>query len=195
MAELATDEKIFHVAGSRTYRSVSSFKNGISSMSALRIIGTRSRHLRIFVSVLQRDNFDRSSMPRPQRVFRGVAFFLYFYNIGTMDISTAVINLSALAQESRLQIFRLLVQNGPDGLCVSDIGEELGIAPATLSFHLKELHRAGLVTASRESRHIYYAPNFLVMNDLLGFLTENCCGGVSCGPICKPAPKQKRGSK
>ena len=84
-----------------------------------------------------------------------------------MDISTAVINLAALAQESRLEIFRLLVQKGPEGLCVSEIGEHMGIAGATLSFHLKELHRASLITARRESRHIYYAPDFTVMNALI----------------------------
>ena len=111
-----------------------------------------------------------------------------------MDISTAVIHLSALAQESRLEIFRLLVQNGPKGLCVSEIGEHISIAPATLSFHLKELSRAGLVTATRESRHIFYAPNFAAMNDLLEYLTENCCGGTSCAP-CQPEPKRKEASK
>jgi DNA-binding transcriptional ArsR family regulator len=109
-----------------------------------------------------------------------------------MDISTAVINLAALAQESRLTIFRLLVQQGSRGLCVSEIGEKLGIAPATLSFHLKELSRAGLITAVRESRHIYYAPDFVVMNALVDYLTENCCGGASCGIPCKSKPVSRR---
>ena len=99
-----------------------------------------------------------------------------------MDISTAVMNLAALAQESRLTIFRLLVQHGPTGLCVGDIGEELGIPPATLSFHLKELNRAGLITATREGRNIFYAPNIALMNELMDYLTENCCGGKSCKP-------------
>jgi len=108
-----------------------------------------------------------------------------------MDISTAVISLAALAQESRLQIFRLLVEHGPDGMCVGDIGEELGIAPATLSFHLKELCQSGLITATRKSRHIYYAPDFEVMNALVAYLTENCCGGASC----LPKPKSKRKSR
>ena len=109
-----------------------------------------------------------------------------------MDISTAVLNLAALAQESRLEIFRLLVQNGPDGLCVSDIGEHMAIAPATLSFHLKELHRAGLITARKESRHIYYAPDFSVMNSLLAYLTENCCGGAPCETACAPQPTKRK---
>lgn len=109
-----------------------------------------------------------------------------------MDISTAVINLAALAQESRLEIFRLLVQNGPDGLCVSDIGEHMGIAPATLSFHLKELYRAGLITARKESRHIYYAPDFSVMNSLLAYLTDNCCGGAPCETSCAPRPTKRK---
>jgi len=97
-----------------------------------------------------------------------------------MDSSTAVVHLAALAQESRLQIFRLLVQQGAEGLCVSDIGEKLHIAPATLSFHLKELCQAGLITANRQSRHIYYAPDFAVMNSLVDYLTENCCDGKDC---------------
>jgi DNA-binding transcriptional ArsR family regulator len=109
-----------------------------------------------------------------------------------MDTSTAVINLAALAQESRLEIFRLLVQKGPEGLCVTDIGQQMGIAPATLSFHLKELNRAGLITARKESRHIYYAPDFAVMNALVLFLTENCCGGVPCNTGCTPAPKKRK---
>lgn len=103
-----------------------------------------------------------------------------------MDISTAVLNLAALAQESRLEIFRLLVQSGPEGLCVTDIGETIGIAPATLSFHLKELHRAGLITSRKESRHIFYAPDFTTMNSLLAYLTENCCGGAACATACAP---------
>lgn len=107
-----------------------------------------------------------------------------------MDISTAVLNLAALAQETRLEIFRLLVQSGSDGVCVTDIGEHIGIAPATLSFHLKELHRAGLITSRKESRHIYYAPDFSVMNSLIEYLTENCCGGEPCDSTC--APKRAR---
>ena len=104
-----------------------------------------------------------------------------------MDISTAVINLSALAQESRLQIFRLLVESGAEGLCVGDIGEQMAMAPATLSFHLKELQQAGLLVANRKSRHIYYSPDYAVINALVDYLTENCCSGKPC-----VAPRQRK---
>ncbi len=101
-----------------------------------------------------------------------------------MEIKTAVAALSALAQETRLAVFRLLVHAGPRGLPAGLIAERLGVPPATLSFHLKELARAGLVTARRESRQIYYAPDFAGMRDLLGFLTEDCCQGRP--EVCVP---------
>ena len=97
-----------------------------------------------------------------------------------MKAHTAVARLSALAQDSRLAVFRLLVQAGPDGLCVGDIGAKLKIAPATLSFHLKELTHSGLVKARQQSRFIYYSADFKAMNDLVAYLTENCCGGEPC---------------
>ena len=93
--------------------------------------------------------------------------------------------LSALAQDSRLKVFRLLIQSGPPGLSVGKIAEHVDIAPATLSFHLKELSIAGLLTARQDGRFVIYAANFAAMNDLLGFLTENCCGGNPC--IATPA--------
>ncbi|HET8704725.1 MAG TPA: metalloregulator ArsR/SmtB family transcription factor [Pseudomonadales bacterium] len=99
-----------------------------------------------------------------------------------METKQVISALSALAQESRLAIFRLLVQCGPDGLTVSKIGDAIGLAPATLSFHLKELTHAGLLNAKQEGRFISYSANFDTMNALLGFLTENCCGGVPCLP-------------
>jgi ArsR family transcriptional regulator len=108
-----------------------------------------------------------------------------------MDIPTAVINLAALAQESRLQIFRLLVTSGPEGMCVGDIGAQTAIAPATLSFHLKELCQAGLITANRKSRHIYYAPDFVAMDSLVNYLTENCCDGKACALPTTKAVKKK----
>ncbi|MBN8884085.1 MAG: helix-turn-helix transcriptional regulator [Rudaea sp.] len=97
-----------------------------------------------------------------------------------MQTSQTVKMLSALAQESRLSIFRMLVQQGPDGLPVGVIGERLGIPNATLSFHLKELLHAGLVVSRQSGRFVYYAPVIEAMNDLIGFLTENCCNGQSC---------------
>lgn len=95
--------------------------------------------------------------------------------------------LSALAQESRLAIFRLLVQQGAEGLPVGKIGEKLKLPPATLSFHLKELTHAGLLQARQEGRFIFYSANYQTMNAVMAFLTENCCGGVSCAtpkPVC-----------
>lgn len=97
-----------------------------------------------------------------------------------MENKNAVRALAALAQESRLAIFRALVEQGPDGLPAGIIGEQLGLANATLSFHLKELSNAGLITSRAEGRYIFYSVDFTVMNALLGFLTENCCKGMTC---------------
>lgn len=99
-----------------------------------------------------------------------------------MNHQDVVNALAALAQDSRLSVFRLLVKRGPEGLAVGEIGDDLEIPGPTLSFHLKELAQAGLVTARKESRFVYYAANYQRMNELLGYLTENCCGGASCGP-------------
>nr|WP_314544610.1 metalloregulator ArsR/SmtB family transcription factor [uncultured Massilia sp.] len=99
-----------------------------------------------------------------------------------MQSSDAVTALAALAHESRLAAFRLLVQAGPDGLAASRIAEALDIANSSLSFHLKELTHAGLVTSRQDGRFVIYAASFDTMNALLGFLTENCCGGTSCTP-------------
>ena len=101
-----------------------------------------------------------------------------------MDAVTA---LAALAQDSRLAIFRSLVQAGPSGLAAGKVGELTGIAPSSLSFHLKELAHAGLVAAQPAGRFVIYTANFATMNALLGFLTENCCGGNPCSPVCTPA--------
>mgnify|MGYP002776173666 CR=1 FL=1 len=108
-----------------------------------------------------------------------------------MKITTAVTRLAALAQESRLAIFRLLVQKGADGLCVGDIQSALKLPAATLSFHLKELSHAGLLKSRQESRFIYYTPDFKAMNELLGYLTENCCDGKSCEVSLSPDAKTK----
>lgn len=98
-----------------------------------------------------------------------------------MKATQAVHALGALAQETRLDVFRLLVKAGPAGLAAGKIGATLDVAPATLSFHLKELAQAGLVQARQENRFIYYSADFERMNGLLVFLTQNCCeGGGSC---------------
>ena len=108
-----------------------------------------------------------------------------------MESKTAVAALSALAQGSRLQVYRLLVQAGPEGLAASDIAERLGIPANTLSFHLKTLSHADLVRYRQEGRFIYYSTHYEQMNALLGFLTENCCGGRSCAPTLIVARKRK----
>jgi ArsR family transcriptional regulator len=100
-----------------------------------------------------------------------------------METKAALAALAALAQESRLAIFRLLVQTGPEGLSVGKIGEALAIPPSSLSFHLKEMTHANLVTPRQEGRFIIYSAHFQTMNELLGFLTENCCGGKPCLPV------------
>jgi len=103
-----------------------------------------------------------------------------------MENKDAIRALAALAQETRLTIFRLLVEAGPEGLPVGAIAETLGLANATLSFHLKELTQAGLTEAKPAGRSIIHSANFTTMNDLVGYLTENCCGGASCAP-CSPS--------
>lgn len=99
-----------------------------------------------------------------------------------MDTKTAVRSLAALAQDSRLEVFRLLVQAGPQGLPAGEIAEQLGIPPSTLSFHVKALSQAGLVESRQEGRFIFYSADFSAMNGLVAFLGENCCGGRSCAP-------------
>lgn len=111
-----------------------------------------------------------------------------------MEKSDTVAALAALAQESRLDIFRLLVQAGNEGRPVGHIGERLGLPSATLSFHLSQLKQAGLVSFRREGRSLIYTANFAVMNGLMGYLTENCCGGnpADCGvtvSACEPASR------
>lgn len=102
-----------------------------------------------------------------------------------MDTKNAIAALAALAQESRLATFRLLVVAGPTGLAASKIAENLSIPPSSLSFHLKELTHANLVVPRQEGRFIIYVAQFDTMNALLAFLTANCCGGNPCSPVAE----------
>ena len=106
----------------------------------------------------------------------------------------ALAALAALAQENRLDAYRLLVQAGPDGMPAGEVAAALGLPPNTLTFHFDRLRMAGLVTVRREGRSMIYAAQFEQMNALLGFLTENCCGGTPCAPAaeCKPARKRTK---
>lgn len=118
-----------------------------------------------------------------------------------MEMKTAVAALAALAQETRLSIFRLLITAGPAGVPAGRIGGQLDVPPATLSFHLKELGHAALVTSRQEGRFVYYSANFEQMAALMSFLTENCCKGMpqecltvvetALGRCCAPAPRKK----
>jgi len=110
-----------------------------------------------------------------------------------METKSAVTALGALAQETRLAIYRLLVERGPDGLPAGEIAEQLKLAPATLSFHLKELAHAGLIAARQEGRFIWYRADFVAMNGLVAYLTENCCRAsavceTTCAPVRPPRP-------
>ena len=114
-----------------------------------------------------------------------------------MNQRDAVTALAALAQESRLAVFRLLVQRGPDGYPAGEISERLAIPGPTLSFHLKELVAAGLVAARKDGRFIYYSPNFERMRTLMSYLTDNCCSlAATCAPECAApvATRRKRKS-
>jgi predicted transcriptional regulator len=112
----------------------------------------------------------------------------------TTNTKQALAALAALAQETRLGIFRLLVETGPEGLQVGAIAERLSLANATLSFHLKELSHAGLIVAAPNGRAIIYSANFSAMDELISYLTENCCAGASCATTVACKPKNARES-
>ena len=129
----------------------------------------------------------------------------YFYKYRNMKTTAALAALAALAQDTRLAVFRLLVEAGPEGMTVGRIGEAVKTAPATLSFHLKELVRAGLIASRQESRFIWYSANYEAMNGLIAYLTENCCRGTAaacdigtacapsgCAPGTKPAGRKQK---
>lgn len=105
-----------------------------------------------------------------------------------MEHQRAIAALAALAQETRLALFRLLVTCGPAGLPAGIIAERLAVAPSSLSFHLQHLTHAGLIVQRRVGRQLIYSAEYGAMNALLGYLTENCCGrGEDCAPLCTPA--------
>ncbi|MGZ8274144.1 MAG: ArsR/SmtB family transcription factor [Burkholderiaceae bacterium] len=115
-----------------------------------------------------------------------------------MKTNDAVTALAALAQETRLAVFRLLVEQGSTGMSAGEIAERVGIAPAALSFHLKELSHARLVTSRQDGRYVFYAADFAAMNRLLAFLTANCCAadGGACEPAaCAPSSSQRGTSR
>lgn len=109
-----------------------------------------------------------------------------------MEIKSALKALAGLAQDTRLHIFRLLVEQGPEGLAAGEIAERLELPNATASFHLKELAHAELVMPRQAGRFIYYTANYATMNGLVAYLTENCCKGSTCAIACAPAAKRKR---
>ena len=111
-----------------------------------------------------------------------------------METNNAVSILSALAQPTRLTVFRVLVQAGPAGLPAGQIAELAGVPPSSLSFHLKELSHAGLVESRQDGRFVIYTARFETMNGLLDYLTNNCCGGNPCTPAssCAPQPASRK---
>jgi DNA-binding transcriptional ArsR family regulator len=111
-----------------------------------------------------------------------------------MKTPQAVRALAALAQDTRLAIYRLLVQQGPAGLSAGTIAERVDIAGATLSFHLKELSHAGMVDSRQDGRFVYYSAKYDQVNSLLAYMAENCCQGASCRSVvqCVPQPRLKR---
>lgn len=121
----------------------------------------------------------------------GLTRAVYFDYSGIMEPNRAVDALAALAHETRLSVFRLLVQAGPGGLAAGAIGETLALAPATLSFHLAHLSRTGLARSRQDGRFVIYSADFAAMNTLVGFLTENCCGGRSCAPQGLPRARRR----
>ena len=112
-----------------------------------------------------------------------------------MDQKRAIAALGALAQETRLELFRLLVTCGPEGLPAGVIAERLGVMPSSWSFHLQQLVHAGLITQQRRSRQLIYSAEYGTMNELMAYLTENCCGrgAALCPPVCNPADTFAKG--
>jgi ArsR family transcriptional regulator len=113
-----------------------------------------------------------------------------------MDQIAAIAALGSLAHETRLALFRLLVTSGPEGLAAGAIAEYIGVPPSSLSFHLQDLVHAGLITQRRLSRNLIYSAEYRRMNELILYLTENCCGRAEvCAPLCNPADAFAKGEK
>ena|ERR1700739_336480 len=109
-----------------------------------------------------------------------------------MNAARTVEALGALAHDHRLAIYRLLVEAGPEGMSAGDIAEQIGLVPSSLTFHVQSLQRAGLIAQRRLSRQLFYSADFRAMNELVDYLTKNCCGGAhSCAPVCKPVAAVK----
>lgn len=134
---------------------------------------------------------------RSRSAEKSLAIDRYSVMLDSMKPSEAIAALGALASESRLAVFRLLVKRGPDGFTPSELVRRLDVPPPTLSFHLKELVHAGLVRSRREGRNLYYGPDVEQMNALVSFLTENCCslGDSTCEADCKPVAEPSRQRK
>jgi ArsR family transcriptional regulator len=138
----------------------------------------------------------RSRRRSPGRIFQQTLKYdltgVIISIIVEMEKTDAVAALAALAQDNRLDVFRLLVEAGPEGLPAGAVATALDLAPNTLTFHFDRLRTAGLVTVRRDGRSMIYAAQFETMNSLLGYLTDNCCGGVRCTPAAECKPVRKR---
>jgi DNA-binding transcriptional ArsR family regulator len=130
-----------------------------------------------------------SRRPRPGVLTRRNCFD-NLENVKTTNHARTVARLAALAQETRLALFRQLVEAGPEGMTPGVLAERLAVAGPTLSFHLKELARAGLIRAEQQGRYVVYTADFAVMNGLVGYLTENCCR-TSCDSDCTDPPSER----
>ena len=130
--------------------------------------------------------------------WEGLTGALLFHNSGIMEKERAIAALAALAQENRLDAFRLLVQAGPEGMAAGEVAAAMNVPPNTLSFHFDRLRNAGLVKVERRSRSLIYSARYETINALLAYLTENCCQGVpeagldaACAPVRKRQPKKE----
>lgn len=133
--------------------------------------------------------FDEGPPPRADEILDRE---LYFDYSGTMEMTINAERLAALGHETRLAVFRLLVQAGVEGLSAGVVGEQLALAAATLSFHLAHLNRVGLVTSRQQGRFIFYAADYAAMDELIAFLTDNCCRGEACLPRSAAAHAAKK---